>query len=383
MSQLTFYEPFQQSDIDRLTKRACSLNAGLGNPKQITDVIDNTFSKLLMTELDAKYKNDYAVGTYFTIMEPYFYTNTELNTGNILSPTAQKVGVYSPDICKVQGFNNNPGFNGVPIFKIRDQDINNPSFMQEVQNDIINRGGNPNDASNFYSYNITSQQITIFPKNNFHKKRNQVWILIGASRNYMNMIGVGNTIHHAHIWTNIYASSDSTNTKILNMFDTNSITDYNYTYVYHQAWKINQIDSNISMNVSPYYNYPDTHFYQMERGLQDSDVWGLCQTFALTLYIITLRNPQIGYTNIMEQLKSLRFYSLFVVVDGLIESGESLLKLRNNDFTEVATIDVSNDVLSEKQNLAFKTKRRPKQKSPKQIVNRKKTKRSYKRSPKK
>ena len=138
------------------------------------------------------------------------------------------------------------------------------------------------------------------------------------------------SLHSAHIWTTTYISSDNMNMRNVNILDSNSVYEFNYTYlVFQQHILQTRFNKNVDFLVNVNVDSPLTQFYELNTQLQNKEVWGLCQTFALTFYIILIQSPQLCFRQIENILLFQTYYDKFIKINGLIKSGGDLLKFIN------------------------------------------------------
>ena len=323
MEDLTFLNDIPQDFINTMNDKACYLRNKLGNEKGIIKFLDNSFMNMV-NRINEK-PNKYGVGVIFTVLEPEFYPTTAIANFD-KNMEEYNNSVIPTDTGRIHYYNGDK-----PVFKFSDESLKNQILGANVTHWIENKHkiNLSEQISEYYSY-LESKDTYIRTSDNFNRKPIKVWICLSAARGYLNYMSynqnLNESLHSAHIWTTTYISSDNMNMRNVNILDTNSVYEFNYTYlVFQQHILQTRFNKNVDFLVNVNVDSPITQFYELNTQLQNKEVWGLCQTFALTFYIILIQSPQLCFRQIENILLFQTYYDKFIKINGLIKSGGELL----------------------------------------------------------
>jgi hypothetical protein len=191
---------------------------------------------------------------------------------------------------------------------------------------------NNETISEYYSYSWDKSECYIRTTDNFLNKPKKIWLCLSGIHGYMNpwtkYLQTGeNMLHSSHIWLSTYISIPEMDFRHVNILDTNSLSSFNFTYMIFQQWILKSLQPDLDFMVNPSMDFPITEFNTLESQLQNTEIWGLCQTFTLSFFILLLHKPHICMRNISNILSNKEYYERIIIVKGLLQNGEYLRSL--------------------------------------------------------
>lgn len=385
-----FFTKFPQEVINYFDNDACSIRNQIANPKGIINYM-NIVEETAGPQLSPDY-NQVGVMSIFVVLNPIFIVKkdniyyTSPNDTIEISMKRKNKGYshnkYNAEQDNLIGFEKGTKR---PIFKILPKYYNISSYRENMVYYMKDNQGFQNvepeeiwDAQTiYYTYQLSPSDapnnIKVDMTPGFENMRYQVYLINSTTRTYLNMLDGTDpnaALHSAHIWFASYGVDRGARTSTSNIMDSNSIHSFNFDYLRYCQYIINE---NYDPRLATFEIIPNiTKQYVIDGQLQNNEVWGLCQSFALTFYTVALRQPSLALTN-MNRIFTLQGYrDLFFNVGKMINSGKYMtIKskqmekiLHDQEIEHIMDIDENNH--EEYMELDSKSpKRRVRSKSPK------------------
>ena len=190
-----------------------------------------------------------------------------------------------------------------------------------------------------YFYFKVNSQPTYWETKQFDEMELRVYIFICTTRCYIPCFNNG--IHAAHMWLTTVIL-DKNNNGITNVFDTNSTNIYNMQYArgIEILAKIPVItparthEVSVGRTLKLHYLSCQNEYYSDANpntepciGLQNREVWGFCQTFALLMYLVILHNPILAKEDLDEVIRRPGLDRLMYTLGGMIGFGKFMAEL--------------------------------------------------------
>ena len=230
----------------------------------------------------------------------------------------------------------------VPIFEIE----------EEIRPDVERIHG----SGKIYYY-FDHYVPDIWVSEDFGKKPFQTYIFICGVYPYLPLTEIKFTPDEiknynstGHVWLTSVYRNRLNGEYITNIFDTNSTHEFNFQYArmisfilenyQKQKFYLPIVDPRFNMEIhvlncqNDYYSDVDPN-YNSCLGLQNRDIWGLCQTFISIMYLVLLRNPELASENFDLLIRKPGINITFYSLKGLIEKGKEVVQIRNTDTMEM------------------------------------------------
>lgn len=307
-----------------IDKTATSLNKSLGTSDNIKKMINNTFGKYQYITSPPGTDKTVGITVGFFILTPHYLTHDDVvSNKSVILPNNYKhyeMGYYG-------------GASNIPIFEIDDKI--KPNIVKEYGKDLEYFYFSTRDLSG------KDNKPYFVSTSNFLDSRIKVFIFFCATYDYNPNTTITNGSRYAHVWLTTVYIDPVTSNYITNIFDTNSTTIFNIQYarmmsIMLETSKLNEYIPIVDPNYNRLYilkcqnKYSDFGKLESERklcvGLQNSEKWGLCQTFVSVLYLYILEDPRLASYDIDKLVRIPKIYDTIYKLSGLISCGYELME---------------------------------------------------------
>lgn len=323
--------------ISLINNKAKNLRCKLGTLKSIQKVIDNTFP-LYQYNMSPEDSNKVGICVGLFNFTPVYFSQSSLASMGAVN----------------SNYINNNDYLGYEVGYVNDNGIDYPVFSVEPEfvKDVHKQYGNDID---YFVFNPTSVPKYWFT-NDFFNMPERVYIFICTTHDYIPALGI-DPLHNQHMWlTTAYQSRNKKKSIITNIFDTNSSNVYNIQYARMIEFSLSRENINlplVDVNETKGIYFLDCQNSQYSDanmntepciGLQNREIWGLCQTFILTMYTYVLENPLISKEIFDEVIREPEFASIMYSLGGIVSSGERIINTLKYDPMDLENMIVTEDI---------------------------------------
>jgi hypothetical protein len=321
--------------VNLVNNQALFIRQKLGTISGIKKLVDNTFTQYMYKGTDLQSDpNRIGIKTGLFELTPEFLSYDELKN-NAVYNTVQNDYFLGYEVAYAKDKNGTLH----PVFEVEDE------FKNAVQKP--------------YFYFKVNSQPTYWETNQFDEMELRVYIFICTTRCYIPCFNNG--IHAAHMWLTTVIL-DKNNNGITNVFDTNSTNIYNMQYargieilakipVITPARSASSTGGCTAQSAAStggctlklHYLSCQNEYYSDANpntepciGLQNREVWGFCQTFALLMYLVILHNPILAKEDLDEVIRRPGLDRLMYTLGGIMGFGKLMAELSDRKVTPVS-----------------------------------------------
>jgi hypothetical protein len=321
--------------VNIVNNQALFIRQKLGTISGIKKLVDNTFTQYMYKGTDPQVASKH-IGIKVGLFEltPLFLSYNEIKDNGGYD------SVYNTE---------NDDFLGYEIAYVKDKNgETHPIFDVEAEHlDKVHNKVGPHKS---YFYFEVNSQPTYWETKHFEEMELRVYIFICTTHSYIPCIEAG--IHTAHMWLTTVIL-DKNGQGITNVFDTNSTNIYNMQYaraieILAKVPVITPAQSAASTGgctLKVHYLSCQNEYYSDANpntepciGLQNREIWGFCQTFALLMYLVILHNPILTKEDLDEVIRRPGLDRLMYTLGGIMGFGKLMAELSDRKVTPVSVL---------------------------------------------
>lgn len=317
--------------VNLVNQHADLLRKELGHIKGITRLINKTFStyKYKAANPDASKR----IGIKVVLFE----LTPEFISGN--------------DIKKNHGINSNQAHEGHEIAYIKNPYTQENVAIFKVDPKFLDNVHKTHKQKDYFYFKVNSDPVE-WEIDHFNKMEYRLHIFICTTRTYIPCMNKAKIHSDGHMWMTTVVL-DRNNYGITNIFDVNSTSIYNMQY----ARQIEILTGIPTVMVGKtqylYYMSCQNNYYSDADpnvepciGLQNREVWGLCQTFILIMYLVILHNPELPFENLDNVIRRPGIDMIMYKLGGLLGFGKKMVDILNLPSPEPMSISPPYPILN-------------------------------------
>lgn len=284
-----------------VNEQAIYIKQKLGTIGGINKLIKNTFTKYMYTGVHdiPKAKKNIGIKVCLFELTPEFISLEDLIKQGAAISTIENVNLGGHECGNLI---DSAGELGRPVFKTKTGSASGENYF-------------------FFKGN----EISDYETEDFNNKPIQVHIFICTTHNYLSSTA---PLHTSHMWLTVVITDGEKITT--NIFDTNSTNIFNLQY----ARQISLLTGVYITVLSPNSEYES--LYYLSTGLQQTETWGMCQTFTLIMYLVILHNPYLASEDLETVICRQGLNQIILNLGGLLDFGlvMSNFVITNKQITE-------------------------------------------------
>lgn len=301
--------------INLVNQHADLLRKELGNIKGITRLINKTFSAYKYKAANPEVSKHVGIKVVLFELTPEFISHS--------------------DIIKNHGINSNrKGYGWSEVAYIKIPYTENYLSIFKVDPKFLNNVHKTHKQKNYFYFKVNSSPSE-WETEHFNEMDYRLHIFICTTRTYIPCMNKAKIHSDGHMWMTTVVL-DRNNYGITNIFDVNSTSIYNMQYA-RQIEILTGVPTVMDGKTQSFYYMNCQNYYYSDAdpniepciGLQNREVWGLCQTFILIMYLVILHNPELAFENLDIVIRRPGIDVIMYKLGGLIGFGQKMIDILN------------------------------------------------------